>query len=74
VVGGALALGGVAGVALAASYDNLVPTANYSPICTTGSSAGEGTLCQTDNATLTVFMQSSINSTANTAVHVISSM
>lgn len=60
VIAAALLLGGVqlATAASAFAYDNMYPTSNYGPICLDG---GPGDpFCQTDNAGVTYFAESSI--------------
>lgn len=52
---------GGADTASALSYDNMFPTDNALWGCRDGS-AGSGEYCQTDNATMSVFMQASVNS------------
>ncbi|MFJ1590440.1 hypothetical protein ACIOD0_09380 [Kitasatospora albolonga] len=55
----ALAVSGVlvcAGSSSSASVDNIVPTSNYYIGCLAGQ--GNGTVCQTDNATVTYYMDS----------------
>jgi hypothetical protein len=53
--------------AVAAQYDNLVPTANYYPQCHNGTESN-GVFCQTDNATLTVWFKASITAGAESTV------
>jgi hypothetical protein len=55
-----------AAVALAVHVDSMYPTANYSPTCVDGSMGS--TFCQTDNATLTVYRESSLTSTGKSNI------
>lgn len=52
---------------LSGCYDNMYPTGNYNPPCSSGD-PGEG-YCQTDNADLTYYMQSSLSSTEDGNVY-----
>lgn len=47
-----------AGIAWAAATDNMVPTANYSPLCVDDTPDGPGGNCRTDNAQLSWYADS----------------
>ena len=49
-----------ASAATALFVDNLVPNSNYTVICTHGSYSGNGSICQTDNATVSWYAQGSV--------------
>jgi hypothetical protein len=57
LVGVLLVIGG--GVAWTSHIDNMVPTINYDKSCAEGSVSGGGTVCQTDNSTVSYYMTSS---------------
>jgi hypothetical protein len=57
-----------ADTASALSYDNMYPTGNTSWGCLDGSPSIAVDFCQTDNATMTVFMEGSVNSTTKSIV------
>jgi hypothetical protein len=47
--------------ALAASVDNMIPTGNYAPTCYNSTINSISGVCQTDNASITAYMQSSVS-------------
>ncbi|WP_448317851.1 hypothetical protein [Streptomyces sp. CO7] len=51
----------------AAVTDNMYPTSNFAPSCYDGSMS-DGTFCQTDNATLTVYRQGTLTSGEKSAI------
>jgi hypothetical protein len=57
---------GAGTAAFATHVDNMFKTANYNPDCRDGSLGDP--FCQTDNATLTVFRQSSLSSTGRSNI------
>jgi hypothetical protein len=54
--------------AYAATTDNLVPTASYFPHCVSSSPSGNAVICQTDNAAVYVWFQSSVGSGVESTV------
>lgn len=63
---GALAISSVS-AASAASFDNLVPTANYDHACQSSTAYG-GYVCQTDNSSLSAYVESSISSSSQNII------
>jgi hypothetical protein len=55
-----------AGAAVATHVDSMMPTVNYHPSCIDGSPGDP--FCQTDNADLTIFRQSSLTSTGKSNI------
>ena len=56
-----ISVGGVAGLAWAVSFKNIVPNINYGAACRAGTGPNTGSVCQTDNGAVSVWFQSSIS-------------
>jgi hypothetical protein len=56
---------GTASAAIAAATDNMVPTNRYPNYCRAGNSSGNGSVCQTDNGSVSWYMYPSVTKFAS---------